>query len=86
MKQPNETNGTNPKDIILEEEFNWNKYQQKVLDKWVNKCGTIEQAVVDMDAKIASLQVEADSLREMINWDDDMSVPIVIGPVNEEEE
>ena len=39
MKQPNETNGTNPKDIILEEEFNWNKYQQKVLDKWVNKCG-----------------------------------------------
>jgi len=75
-----ENNGTNPNDIILdawsktqpkEEEFNWNKYQQKVLDKWINKCGTMEQAIVDMDAIISSLEVAADSLREMITWCED---------------
>tara|TARA_R110000824_G_scaffold77767_2_gene196557 strand:+ start:3187 stop:3483 length:297 start_codon:yes stop_codon:yes gene_type:complete len=66
-----ESNGINPDDIILKDEFNWSKYQQKVLDKWVNKCKTMEQAIVDMDAIISSLEVTADSLREMIEWCDD---------------
>ena len=66
-----ETNGTNPEDIVLEEEFNWAEYQKDILVKSIKQYGSIERAVVEMDAKIASLKVEAEGLREMIEWDDE---------------
>ena len=31
--------------------------------------GNIYEAIFNMEAKISSLQVEADSLRELIDWD-----------------
>jgi len=68
------TNGANPDDRIIhntdrsEAEYDWNKYQQQVLNKWIDKCGTMEQAIVDMDAMISSLEVTASGLREMVDW------------------
>ena len=57
--------------MVDEKEYNWSAYQNDVITKYRNKYGSIFKAVVEMDAKIASLQVEADSLRELIDWDDE---------------
>lgn len=65
------TNGTNPNDIILEEEFNWSQYQKDIIFKCVNKYGSLERAIVEMDAVIASLRVHNEGLKEMITWNDD---------------
>ena len=58
----------NPKPL---QEYNFKEYENNTVENAVNKYGkgNIYKAVFNMEAKIASLQVEADSLREMINWD-----------------
>ena len=60
----------NPKPL---QEYNFKEYKTDTVEKAVIKYGkgNIYTAVFNMEAKIASLQVEADSLREMIDWDDD---------------
>ena len=60
----------NPKPL---QEYNFKEYQTNTVENAVNKYGkgNIYKAVFNMEAKIASLQVEADSLREMINWDEE---------------
>ena len=52
-------------------EYNFKEYETDTVEKAVIKYGkgNIYKAVFNMEAKIASLQVEADSLREMIDWD-----------------
>ena len=52
-------------------EYNFKEYETNTVEKAVTKYGkdNIYTAVFNMEAKIASLQVEADSLREMIDWD-----------------
>jgi len=54
-------------------EYNFKDYKTDTVDKAVIKYGqgNVYTAVFNMEAKIASLQVEADSLREMIDWNDD---------------
>ena len=54
-------------------EYNFKEYKTDAVENAVNKYGkgNIYTAVFNMEAKIASLQVEADSLREMIDWDDE---------------
>ena len=54
-------------------EYNFKEYETDTVENAVIKYGkgNIYTAVFNMEAKIASLQVEADSLREMIDWDDD---------------
>ena len=37
----------------------------------VEKYGSFANAIFEMEARIASLQVEADGLREMITWEDE---------------
>ena len=61
----------NPKPI---QEYNYKEYEADTVEKTVNKYGdgNIYKAVFNMEAKIASLQVEADSLREMIDWKDEI--------------
>lgn len=50
-------------------EFNWTDYQEKILKKLIEKYGSKTTAILEMDAQIASLKVEADALREMVDWD-----------------
>ena len=54
-------------------EYNFKEYETDTVENAVIKYGkgNIYTAVFNMEAKIASLQVEADSLREMIDWDDE---------------
>jgi hypothetical protein len=60
----------NPKPL---QEYNFKEYETNTVENAVIKYGNgnIYKAVFNMEAKIASLQVEADSLREMINWDEE---------------
>ena len=52
-------------------EYNFKEYKTDAVENAVIKYGkgNIYTAVFNMEAKIASLQVEANSLREMIDWD-----------------
>ncbi len=58
----------NPKPL---QEYNFKEYKTDTVDKAIIKYGkgNVYTAVFNMNAKIASLQVEANSLREMIDWD-----------------
>ena len=53
--------------------YNFKEYETDTVENAVIKYGkdNIYIAVFNMEAKIASLQVEADSLRKMIDWDKD---------------
>jgi len=57
----------NPKPL---QEYNFKEYKTDTVEKAVIEYGqgNVYTAVFNMEAKIASLQVEADSLREMIDW------------------
>ena len=52
-------------------EYNFKEYETDIVENAVNKYGkgNIYKAVFNMEAKIASLQVKADSLRKMIDDD-----------------
>ena len=52
-------------------EYDFMGYQSETVERAVEEYGkgNIKEAVFNMEAKIASLQVEADSLRELIDWD-----------------
>ena len=58
----------NPKPL---QEYNFKHYKTDTVENAVIEYGqgNVYKAVFHMEAKIASLQVEADSLREMIDWD-----------------
>tara|TARA_R100001530_G_scaffold51203_1_gene38031 strand:+ start:214 stop:516 length:303 start_codon:yes stop_codon:yes gene_type:complete len=55
----------------MSKEYNFKEYETNTVEKAVTEYGkgNIYTAVFNMEAKIASLQVEANSLREMIDWD-----------------
>tara|TARA_R100000687_G_scaffold75070_1_gene66318 strand:- start:259 stop:453 length:195 start_codon:yes stop_codon:yes gene_type:complete len=52
-------------------EYDFMGYKTETVEKAVEEYGkgNIYEAVFNMEAKLASLQVEADSLREMVDWD-----------------
>jgi hypothetical protein len=50
-------------------EYNWSEYSEKIVKKRMKKHGGMKEAIVAMDAQIASLRVEADALKEMVDWD-----------------
>jgi len=54
---------------MLNEEFDWLAYKNKVVQKRVKQFNTIENAVVEMDAVIQGLNVQIKALNEMIDWD-----------------
>ena len=68
----------NPKPL---QEYNFKEYETDTVEKAVIKYGqgNVYTAVFNMEAKIASLQVEADSLREMIKWDKEESEEVMRG-------
>tara|TARA_R110000744_G_scaffold217238_4_gene335980 strand:- start:1106 stop:1273 length:168 start_codon:yes stop_codon:yes gene_type:complete len=55
---------------MKDEEFDWSAYKDKVVEERVKQFNTIEDAVVEMDAIIASLKVELAALQEMVTWDE----------------
>ena len=50
-------------------DFSWSEHQDKIVSKRVKEHGSIVIAILEMDAQIASLKVEVDALREMVDWD-----------------
>jgi len=52
--------------IDLDNEFNWAQYKKDIIENTVKAYGSKDNAIIEMHAKIKSLQVEADSLRDMI--------------------
>ena len=53
-------------------EYDFKEYKSNTIESSVDKYGNgnIYTAIFNMEAKIASLKVESDNLREMINWDE----------------
>ena len=56
---------------IESKEFNWSKYKQDTINRSVKKFGSLEQAIIVLDAEIQSLNVQIKAMNEMIDWDDD---------------
>ena len=56
---------------IESKEFNWSKYKQDTINRFVKKFGSLEQAIIVLDAEIQSLNVQIKAMNEMIDWDDD---------------
>ena len=52
-------------------EYDFMRYKPETIARAVENYGkgNIYEAIFNMEAKISSLQVEADSLRELIDWD-----------------
>jgi len=59
-------------EIVDMPEYNYNAYRSGVVVSMMQKYGTKDNAIFEMEARIASLEVEADGLREMITWEDDV--------------
>ena len=56
---------------MINKEYDFMGYKTETVERAVEEYGkgNIYEAIFNMEAKIASLQVEADSLREMVDWD-----------------
>ncbi len=48
---------------------NWKQYKIDVIKKYVEKYGSRDKAIVEMDAQIGSLKLKADTLSEMVDWE-----------------
>ena len=53
----------------MSKDFNWKQYKTDVIKKYVEKYGSREKAIVEMDAQIGSLKLKADTLSEMVDWE-----------------
>ncbi len=53
----------------VQKEYNFGEHKQNVIEEAIKKYGDIYSACFEMDAHIKSLKLEADTLREMIDWD-----------------
>mgnify|MGYP003629570830 CR=1 FL=1 len=54
---------------VEEQEFCWNTYQQEVIQSNIKKYITLENAVVAIDAEIASLRTTIECLKDLIDWE-----------------
>ena len=52
--------------IDLDKEFDWSAYKTEILNKAVKKYGTVIDAIVGMDARIADLEMTVTGLRELL--------------------
>ena len=58
-------------------EFNWAEHSEKIVKERLKNHGGMKEAIVAMDAQIASLKVEADALREMVDWDKEEDLVVI---------
>jgi hypothetical protein len=54
---------------VENQEFCWSSYQQEVIAKYKKDYGSLEKAVVVIDAEIQSMQATITALRELVNWE-----------------
>ena len=52
--------------IDLDKEFDWSACKAEILNKSVKKYGTVIDAIVGMDARIADLEMTVTGLRELL--------------------
>ena len=50
-------------------EYDYKQYRKDIIERAVQKYGSLESAVFEMDAYVSSLKIENDTLKDMINWD-----------------
>lgn len=53
----------------MSKDFNWKQYKTDIIKKYVEKYGSRDKAIVEMDAQIGSLKLKADTLSEMVDWE-----------------
>jgi hypothetical protein len=53
----------------MSKDFNWKQYKTDIIKKYVEKYGSREKAIVEMDAEIGSLKLKAVTLSEMVDWE-----------------
>ena len=53
----------------MSKDFDWKQYKTDIIKKYVEKYGSREKAIVEMDAQIGSLKLKADTLSEMVDWE-----------------
>jgi len=54
-----------------EKEYCFKSYKKATIQKNIEKYGNSDDAIFEMDALVASLKIENDTLRGMINWDEE---------------
>tara|TARA_R110001592_G_scaffold309361_1_gene583544 strand:+ start:229 stop:423 length:195 start_codon:yes stop_codon:yes gene_type:complete len=59
------------KDSELDEEYCWSTYQKEVIAKAIKEHGSLKNAIVNMEAELASKTVTITALQEMIDWDEE---------------
>jgi hypothetical protein len=53
----------------MSKDFDWKQYKTDIIKKYVEKYGSREKAIVEMDAEIGSLKLKAVTLSEMVDWE-----------------
>ena len=48
-------------------EYDYKQYRKDIIERAVQKYGSLESAVFEMDAYVSSLKIENDTLKDMIN-------------------
>jgi len=56
---------------MIEKEYCFTSYKKATIEKNVEKYGSTDDAIFELDALVASLKIENDTLRGMINWDEE---------------
>ena len=54
-----------------EKEYCFKSYKKATIQKNIEKYGNSDNAIFEMDALVASLKIENDTLRGMIDWDEE---------------
>ena len=54
---------------VIDQEYDCLKYSEKIVKERIEMHGSITNAIVEMDAQIASLKINLDVLNEMVDWD-----------------
>tara|TARA_R100000781_G_scaffold41222_1_gene28424 strand:- start:286 stop:459 length:174 start_codon:yes stop_codon:yes gene_type:complete len=54
-----------------EKEYCFKSYKKATIQKNIEKYGNSDDAIFEMDALVASLKIENDTLRGMIDWDEE---------------
>jgi hypothetical protein len=61
-------------DVAEIKEYNYNSYQRGVVASMVEKYGSLEKAIFEMEAKIASLELTIEVMREENDWSTECGV------------
>lgn len=52
---------------LVKAEFDWKEYQKKVVDKQVKKSGSMVEAIVNLEARVADLKATCEGKQDIMN-------------------